>query len=82
MVPRHPFGEVRRLVPHKVLDAHALVERRSSGNPSARMGRVPAEFCESARVLPGRVVGKEYVRTVGAFPTNDFAAVRVRGAGW
>ena len=27
----------------------------------------------------GRVVGKEYVRTVGAFLTNDVAAVRARG---
>jgi hypothetical protein len=60
------------------VDADALVECRSSGKPAARMGRLPAEFRESAGTAGG-VVGKEYFRTVGAFLTNDFAAVRARG---
>jgi hypothetical protein len=56
--------------------------------PDCRATRRPTSPCrgrccpaERAGFPAGRVVGKEYVRTGGAFLTNDVAAVRP-GAGW
>ena len=72
-------------VPHRVLDADARVERRSSGKPSLRAARTDGppsrRFRASARLLQDAVVGKEYVRTVGAFLTNDSAVFEPVPAG-
>jgi hypothetical protein len=63
-------------VPHRVLEADALVKRRCSGSPSlARRGWAASSRVPCQRALTaGRVVGKEFVRAVGAFLTNDVTA--------
>ena len=65
---RQPNGLVRRSV---------ATDCRRRADPRAH---VAADVVRQAGGFSvGRVVGKEFVRSVGAFLTNDVAAVRARG---
>ena len=66
-----------RLCRTEFLDADALVDAVRPATRRRGWGRLPAEFRESA-VAAGPVVGKEYVRPMVAFLTNDVATVRPR----
>jgi hypothetical protein len=72
------MSEFAAPVPHR--DAAALVEARLSGSPCLAWSGCAAfqpTPCERA-LTAGRVVGKEYVRAMVAFLTNDLAAFAVR----
>ena len=65
--PRRPNGFVRRSV---------APDCRRRGDPGAHVAAVFGR--RAGRLLAGRVVGKEFVRTMVAFLTNDWATVRAR----